>query len=164
MYHSIAEYRERFLCSGDTMDGTSNLARYEDIEKWHLNTLLYEDIMTVPPGYSIAFEYAYVDEDEVVGMVNIRPDALNHPYLKTYGGHIGYSIRPDKRRNSLGTSMLKDALGICKKDFNLKKVLITCLKENVGSRKVIINNGGIFESELFYPPEDKYIERYWIIL
>ena len=164
MYKSIKEYRDQFLKCGDHMDGCNSLERYEDIEKWDLNCRLFEDKKTLPPGYSLGFEYVYVDEDEVAGMVNIRPEALSHPYLKKFGGHIGYSVRPDRRRKGIGTSMLKDCLILCKKKFALKRVLITCLKENEGSRKVIINNGGVFENEVLYPPEEKYLERYWISL
>ena len=164
MYQSIKEYRDQFLKCGDHMDGCSNLDRYEDIEKWDLNCKLFEDKSTLPPGYSLGFEYVYIDEDDVVGMVNIRPEALSHPYLKQFGGHIGYSVRPDKRRIGVGTAMLKDCLDICRDRFALDRVLITCLKENEGSRKVIMNNGGVFEKEVLYPPEEKYLERYWISL
>ena len=164
MYQSIKEYREQFLKCGDHMDGCSNLDRYEDIEKWDLNCKLFEDKMTLPPGYSLGFEYVYTDEDEVVGMVNIRPEALSHPYLKQFGGHIGYSVKPDHRRIGVGTAMLKDCLVVCKERFGLDRVLITCLKENEGSRRVIMNNGGVFENEILYPPEEKYLERYWISL
>ena len=29
---------------------------------------------------------------------------------------------------------------------------------------IIMNNGGVFENKILYPPEDKMIERYWITL
>lgn len=41
--------------------------------------------------------------------------------------------------------MLKEALPLCR-ELGLKKVLITCLEENVGSEKTILANGGIYES------------------
>ena len=44
------------------------------------------------------------------------------------------------------------------------KVLITCMKDNIASKKVIINNGGVYENEIVYPPNDKVLERYWIKL
>lgn len=165
LYHSISEYRKQFLSNGDTMDGCSNLERYEDVEKWDLNCRLYEDEKTLPPGYSLSFQYVFLDDhDEVVGMTSIRPKALSHPYLKIYGGHIGYSVKPDQRRKHIATKMLKDALAVCRERFGLDKVLVTCLKGNIGSRKAIINNGGIFEKEVLYPPKDKYLERFWISL
>jgi len=163
-YDSIMQYRNEMLESNSTFDGCSSLDKYEDIEKWHLNCNLFESVYTLPPGYSLGFEYLYLCDDEVVGMINMRPDALNHPYLKQFGGHIGYSIKPSKRQTGIGTKMLKEFLPICKDIYKLDKILITCLEENIGSKKIIINNGGIFESSVLYNPTDKKLERYWIKL
>jgi len=163
-YDSIMDYRNQMLQSGDRLDGCSSLEQYEDMEKWHLNLKLFEKKESVPPGYSLGFEYVYLDGDEVVGMINIRPEALDHPYLKKYGGHIGYSVKPSRRKNGVASNMLKDALKLCKEKFGLQKVLITCKEDNEGSRKVIMNNGGVFEGKISYPPEDTMIERYWISL
>lgn len=80
-YDSIVSYRREMIESKSSFDGTSNLDKYNDIEKWHLNVLLFERPETLPPGYSLAFEYVFLHDNEVVGMVNIRPDAMNHPYL-----------------------------------------------------------------------------------
>ena len=165
LYHSISEYRQQFLNNGDSMDGCNSLERYEDIEKWDLNCHLFEDEKTLPPGYSLSFQYVFLDEDdEVIGMTSIRPKALEHPYLKTFGGHIGYSVKPSRRKSGIATMMLKEALKLCKSKYGLDKVLVTCLRENIGSKKAIINNGGVFDKEVLYPPKDKYLERYWISL
>jgi len=59
--------------------------------------------------------------------------------------------------------MLKDALKYCK-EINLEKVLITCLDTNVGSRKTILRNGGVYENTVFEPNEQVNLERYWITL
>ncbi|MBQ3963087.1 MAG: GNAT family N-acetyltransferase [Erysipelotrichaceae bacterium] len=163
-YASIADYKKAMKDNHDGFDGCSSLEKYDDIEKWHLNVMLFEREETLPPGYSIAFEYVYVHEDEVVGMINVRPLALTHPYLKRFGGHIGYSIKPSWRRHGVGTGMLHDMLGICRNDYGLNRILITCAEDNEGSRRVIMNNGGVLEGKILYPPEDKMIERYWISL
>ena len=97
-------------------------------------------------------------------MINLRPEALSHIFLKQYGGHIGYSVRPSRRKQRIGTEMLRDFLPVCKEVYHLDKVLITCLKENEASRRVIINNGGVYENDIFYPPADETLERYWISL
>ena len=163
-YDSIASYRKEMLESGSSFDGCSSLDRYDDIEKWDLNNRLFESWDSVPPGYSLGYEYVYVDDGEVIGMVNIRPEAYNHLYLREYGGHIGYSVRPSRRKTGVGTMMLKDTLDLIRKRFDLDRVIITCLKENEGSRRVIENNGGVFENEVFYSPEDAYLERFYIVL
>lgn len=57
--------------------------------------------------------------------------------------------------------MIALALEECKK-LGIKKVLMTCDKNNIGSAKSIISNGGVLENEI---EEDGHIEqRYWIQL
>lgn len=163
-YQSIADFRKEIFDGDGEFDGCQQLDRYDDIEKWDLNCKLFEDPATVPPGYSLGFQYLYLDGKDVVGMINLRPLAEEHVFLKRFGGHIGYSVRPSRRNHGIGTMMLRDMLQLCRDQFGLKRVLITCLEGNEASRKVIMNNGGVYENEILYPPEDKYIERYWIRL
>ena len=163
-YDSIKDYRDEMLRYDSEFDGCSSLNKYDDIEKWKLNCDLFEHYDTLPPGYSIGYEYIYVDNDEVVGMLNLRPEALSHPFLKQYGGHIGYSIKPSKRKMGYGTRMLKDFIKEYRDMFIDDKILITCMKDNIASKKVILNSGGVYESEIVYPPNDKVLERYWIKL
>jgi len=55
------------------------------------------------------------------------------------------------------------ALGLkeCVK-LNIKRVLITCDKDNIASAKTILNNGGVPENEI--QRGDHTIQRYWITL
>lgn len=88
---------------------------------------------------------SYFDDDEL---------------LKT-GGHIGDGIRPGERRKGYATAMIALALDECKK-LGINKVLMCCNKDNIGSAKSIINNGGVLENEV---EEDGHIvQRYWIQL
>ena len=94
-----------------------------------------------------------------VGAVNIR-HYLNDKLLKT-GGHIGDGVRPSERKKGYATAMIGLALNECKR-LGINKVLICCDKDNIGSAKSIINNGGILENE---DEENGHIEqRYWIQL
>ena len=89
--------------------------------------------------------YWLVDEsNRVLGAANIR-HRLNANLLDR-GGHIGYGIRPNERRKGYATEMLRQALEITKA-MGINKVLITCDKENMGSAKTIVNNGGVLQSE-----------------
>ena len=114
-----------------------------------------------------------IDEGEYIGQSSIRPD-LCTPYLLTYGGHIGYSIRPSQRRRGYGKAILAQTLD-ASREMGLKRVLVTCDADNVGSRKVIEHNDGQFESAMSMTartfraegrkssqPIDKL--RYWIDL
>ena len=162
-YDSIKEYRDETLKIKSRFDGCNCLEDYEDIEKWDLFNKLFESADSVSPGYSIGFQYLYIDSNEVIGMVNFRPEAELHPYLSQYGGHIGYSVKPSKRGLGIGKQMLKDFLPIAK-ECGLSRVLITCMEYNDASRRIILANGGEFESKVIYPPEDAVLERYWIKL
>lgn len=163
-YDSIKQYRNEMLKENSDFDGCSGLQKFDDIEKWDLECKLFERYDSLPPGYSIGFEYLYLLNDEVVGMLNFRPEAESHPFLSKYGGHIGYSIKPTYRKKGIGTRMLKDFLPICKKQYHLDKVLITCNKNNEGSRRIILNNNGVYENDIYYSPDQEYLERYWITL
>ena len=101
-----------------------------------------------------------VDLDIFVGAVNIR-HYLNESQLFT-GGHIGDGIRPSQRRKGYATAMIGLALEECKK-LGIHRVLMTCDKDNIGSAKSILNNGGVLENEVVN--EDGVLEqRYWISL
>lgn len=102
-----------------------------------------------------------LDEDRniFVGAVNIR-HYLNEAMLLN-GGHIGDGIRPSERRKGYATQMIGLALEECKK-LGIDKVLMVCDKNNVGSAKSIINNGGILENEVVVNGVTE--QRYWIDL
>ena len=96
----------------------------------------------------------------LLGAVNIR-HYLND-FLLLHGGHIGDGIRPSERRKGYATKMIGLALLECKK-LGIDKVLIICDKDNIGSRKSIINNGGVLENEIV-GKDGRIEQRYWITL
>ena len=87
-----------------------------------------------------------VEADEYLGQASVRPE-LGTMYLITYGGHIGYSIRPTRRRRGYGTAILALALDAAR-DMGLKRVLVTCDADNTASKKIIEANGGRFERRM----------------
>lgn len=102
-----------------------------------------------------------LDEERhiIVGAVNFR-HFLNDSLLLN-GGHIGDGVRPSERRKGIATKMIALALDECRK-LGLKRVLMVCDRENIGSAKSIQNNGGILENEVVV---DGVVEqRYWIDL
>ncbi|EPD49683.1 hypothetical protein HMPREF1210_03130 [Paenisporosarcina sp. HGH0030] len=58
------------------------------------------------------------------------------------------------------TYLLKEVLTKCK-ELQIDQVLITCDEDNIGSAKVIMNNGGI-EDDLFITEEGVMKRRFWI--
>ena len=104
------------------------------------------------------FLVAVVDSD-IVGRVSIRHE-LND-FLAKVGGHIGYGVIPSRRRKGYGNLMLKLSLPIASA-LGISNILITCDDNNLGSRKIIENNGGVFEGLYQDAQMDVAKRRYWI--
>ena len=100
-----------------------------------------------------------LDRNIFVGAVNIRHYLTEAMLLN--GGHIGDGIRPSERRKGYATKMIGLALEECKK-LGLDKVLMVCDKNNAGSAKSIMNNGGVLENEVVVNGVTE--QRYWIDL
>lgn len=105
--------------------------------------------------------YFIVEKNKIVGTIDLR-SKLNDDYFSRLG-HIAYYIKPEERNKGYATIALNLALNKYKKN-KINNILITCLKENEFSKKVILNNGGIFEKEFLDKITNKIIERYWINL
>jgi predicted acetyltransferase len=100
-----------------------------------------------------------VDEDEYIGRASIR-HRLNDELLLV-AGHIGYEIRPTRRRQGYGTRILAMALERARA-IGIHDVLVTCDTDNVGSRKIIEANGGRLENEIQVPNSTVRKLRFWI--
>ena len=114
-----------------------------------------------------------IDGGEYIGQASIRPELCTN-YLITYGGHVGYSIRPSQRQKGYGRQILSLSLQESER-MGLKKVLVTCNSNNVASKRIIESNGGRFESSLSMdatafraegnPQDGEVVKlRYWIEL
>ena len=57
--------------------------------------------------------------------------------------------------------MIGLALEKCK-EMNIDKVMMSCRKNNIGSKKSIMNNGGVYDIDL--KVDEEILERYWIDL
>ena len=113
----------------------------------------------LPMGYVPSHVFWLVNDNEYLGEINIRHELNDN--LRLVGGHIGYKIRPSVRNRGYGSLILKLGLKEAKK-IGLKKVLLTCDKTNIGSKKIIEKNGGIFEDEILWSKDKPPKLRYWI--
>ncbi|MBI2504446.1 MAG: GNAT family N-acetyltransferase [Candidatus Latescibacteria bacterium] len=128
---------------------------------------------SLPRGWQPDRVFWLIGQGEYLGQTSIRPQ-LSSRYLLTYGGHIGYSIRPSRRRQGYGTRILALALEQARL-LGLQRVLVTCNSDNLPSKKIIEHNGGRFESSMVMPAHLLRAEgrpgkgrvdklRYWIEL
>ena len=98
-------------------------------------------------------------EGEIVGRSSIR-HSLND-WLFTYGGHIGYAVRPQFRRLGYASEILRQSLEVTR-ELAIHKVLMTCNDDNIGSIRVIEKHGGVLENKVM--DGDALLRRYWIDL
>lgn len=114
----------------------------------------------LPKGYVAASTYWLIDGNEYIGRVSIRHKLTD--YLKKVGGHIGYDIRPSKRKQGYGKKILELGLEKARK-LGLSNILITCDSNNIASQKIIEANGGTFDKKLVIE-EDKPEKLHYRIL
>ena len=109
----------------------------------------------VPSTFLFAFQ-----GQRIVGRVSIR-HGLND-FLLRVGGHIGYVVVPQFRRQGHATAILRLALHVAREKLGIDRVLVTCDDDNVGSIRTIEHNGGVLENVITGPDLDKPKRRYWI--
>jgi predicted acetyltransferase len=92
-------------------------------------------------------------DEQVVGFLALRT-RLND-WLFNEGGHIGYSVRPTRRREGHASRAL--ALAVRRAaELGIERVLVTCDEDNVPSARTIERNGGVYEDTR------NGKRRYWI--
>lgn len=163
LYEMYNEYNESELIPG--LDRFEAIRDLEDITKYDFNEWLeqieknkYEE--NLPETHSPQTIYLGINEEnQIVGAISLRWKAV--PALMTFGGFIGYSVRPKYRGKGYANDMLKLALDKFK-EKNIEDILIICKDFNIASKKIIEKNGGILENVLFNSDDGYNYLRYWI--
>lgn len=155
-YDYITEWEE---AKGNIVPSSAN-PKGMNYREWLESTYKFENIETCPENRVPAHTLFLVEDNKrILGAINIR-HYLND-YLLNYGGHIGYGIRPSERKKGYASLMLSLALSKAK-ELGINKALITCDKDNLGSARTIMKNGGVLENEV--QEGYKITQRYWIEL
>ncbi len=123
-----------------------------------LSELLTEDIKLKEEFFeTIEYFYLRVRDNKIMGSVQLRQgENLNC-------GNISYTIRPSERGKGYGKRMLQDFKVLAKSE-GFDKLLITCFVDNLPSKKIILANGGIYDSLIYNKEIGNVIERYWLEL
>lgn len=107
----------------------------------------------LPPEIVPSTTLWWVEGDEYIGRLSIRHRLTS--WLLDFGGHIGYAVRPSRRRQGHATAMLNASLPWAA-ELGIESVLVTCDSTNHASRRVIESNRGVLEDQR----AEKL--RYWI--
>lgn len=160
----IMQFRKEIFEAGgsDSFAGCYSLKLCETAQQWIDSCTAMENPETCPENFVTSTTYmaVRVSDNRIVGIIELRHH-INHPILGTWGGHIGYSIRPSERRKGYAKEMLRSCLQKCR-ERGIYKVMVTCSTENTASEKTILANGGVFEKTV--PGDGEYMKRYWIRL
>ncbi|WP_435593521.1 GNAT family N-acetyltransferase [Nocardia sp. bgisy118] len=92
-----------------------------------------------PDAVPSTFLMAEDTTGQIIGSSDIRhmlTDKLMH-----WGGHIGYVVVPDRRRQGVATQILRETLPLAK-DLGIVHARMTCRTDNLASRRVITACGG----------------------
>lgn len=81
----------------------------------------------------------------LLGTIHLR-HSIDHPYLRTEGGHIGYGVRPSARRRGVATTALRLMVELAA-GRGIDPLLLTCKEDNVGSARTIQSCGGLREGK-----------------
>lgn len=159
----VMALREELLLANDadSFAGSGGLRLCETMEAYIEHLEKMRSAATCPRGCVPADTYIAVrrSDGRVVGVVDIRHH-IEHPVLREWGGHIGYSVRPAERGKGYGRELLRLALLRCR-ELGLVRVLVTCNADNVASEHVILANGGVLEREI--DVDGLAVRRYWIV-
>ncbi len=156
----LAQYIEAIREDAEFRPGAEQI--FGDPAKIIERAYSFERGIDMPAGYVKETLFWLIDGERFIGQIGIRHELTEH--LLRYGGNIGYEIRYSECKKGYCTKMLALALDYCKTELRLPKVLITCDDDNVGSAKVIENNGGVLENKLENKTDRGTVltRRYWI--
>ena len=155
-FEQILDYKEEFVLNNEIIHGAANMTDLS-IPEWVQFTENTKNKESVTPGFVTAHTFFALDNNKIVGIINGRHE-LND-YLLNFGGHIGYSVRKSERRKGYGKKML-NYISEFLFSLGLDKILITCDKKNIASKRTIESCGGILENEVI--EESRITLRYWI--
>ncbi|WP_084510476.1 GNAT family N-acetyltransferase [Nocardia lijiangensis] len=92
-----------------------------------------------PGAVASTFLMAEDTSGQIIGSSDIRHELTEQ--LLHWGGHIGYVVVPDRRRQGVATEILRQTLPLAK-DLGISRARMTCRAENLASRRVITACGG----------------------
>ena len=148
LVHEYYEYNKYKLVSLKDCININLYNMYQDIPSLDngevniLNGKPFDEFKSICKSYlsEDTNRYILVYRGDYIGELGIRT-TLNDFWINK-GSQIFYKIRSTKRRKGYGYKILELGLKECKK-LGFNQVRVNCSDTNIGSKKIIIYNGGI---------------------
>jgi predicted acetyltransferase len=161
------KYQETFLAGLREFHQEGRMLQYnfqivsQDFERFLYHLRTQQDRTKLASHVIPQSHFWLIDDNEFIGILSLRrgPDDT---FIKI-SGHVGYQVRPLKRRHGYGKELLRYGLQKAK-DLGFTRVLLTCDEDNIASKKVIESNGGQFENAILVDGAPVKKLRYWIDL
>ena len=154
-YENVLEYYKSFKENN-----------YDDIESFSIKQVVYGELKYIEHLMNYEKELYFLvdekDENYIIGFGLINDSNILDCHKFYDIGNIGYGIRPNQRNKGYATILLKLLLKICE-EKGMSEVCVSCNKDNLASKKVILKNNGILEKEFFDEFEGRGL-KYWIKL
>ena len=159
----IAEYRAEFpsdrmrvTYDPDRIPGLDYLEQYENVTDW----LRFCDSMAGKISWYMSVR---TSDGKVIGFACLRHRLEYDDDDDEFASHIGYSVRPSEQGKGYGREQLRLMLTKAK-ELGLDRVRLICRDINIGSNRVILENGGVYVDTIYGEESGLRINRYDIVL
>lgn len=153
----VNDYIQEHYANNESEIHASNMLTSFEYEDWIAK--INRNAETPDSQWGRSLTYIVIDDCKIIGMLNIRYELS--PEMQMKFGNIGYGVRPTERKKGYATKILQFALKKCR-DLGMGKAILGCYKDNIGSAKTILKNGGTLISESL--ADDKVCQYYEIQL
>lgn len=160
----IMAYRQEMLEAGSSFDGCFSMKRHESPQLFVEHCIEWSNPRRPADEHGAWGNVIMAirkSDNKMVGCFQVHNVLAER--MKKYTGHVGYSVRPSERRKGYATQILAKAKDFLL-SFGFEEITVSCLPDNVGSRKTILANGGEYLETVFLADDKVYLERYTIKL
>lgn len=158
---TVQEFKQEFFDHDEQTISGSGLLDQLSYEDWLIHTQAYRKAEHAQSDWvpSTTFFAIRKTDQHIVGIIDIRHH-IDHSFLRSYAGHIGYAVRPSERRKGYASEMLRLGLDYAQ-SLGIEDVMLGCHADNVGSYRTIEKQGGRLTEEK-QDAQGEDVRIYWI--
>ena len=156
----VNEYvKEHFEHGENELSASKGLTSASSYEEWVQTAIREEENPKENWVRNNTYLVIREEDNKLIGLLNIRKE--DNERILDWAGHIGYGVRPTERRKGYASEILRLALAECRR-IGMKKVMLGCHQDNIGSKKTIEKNNAVYERKVMVEGKPAFV--YWIEL